>query len=248
MTRGDDCATIRENEREEGTMRRLFWAVLAMATVGSGIHAARAEKAPDAGAYAVTYFDIIPADLPKATALLRQYVKATRKEDGNVEFTLLDQIGRKGRMATIEAWRDMAALKAHQAAVETMAGKLKSMFAAPFDTRPFVPFSVGPRAAKAKLGAAVYVVTHIDVFPDFKDKAAGLVKDFVDTSREDKGVERFDALRWGDHPNHFELLEAWTGPRARQAHVAAMPTRAFRNNLTPLEGGFYDERLYKVAK
>ncbi len=229
-------------------MRLLSWVVLGVAMLGSGIQAAHAQTAPSATIYAVTYFDIIPADHAKAVALLRPFAQATRKEDGNVEFTLLEEIGRGGRMATIEAWHGKAALEAHRAAVETLANKLQPFFAAPFDTRQFLPLSIGPRADNAKLGSTVYVLTHIDVFPDGKDQATGLVKGFAEASRKDKGAERFDALVWDGHPNHFHLIEAWTDSGARQAQADADQTKTFRSNLVPLEGALYDERLYKVVR
>jgi quinol monooxygenase YgiN len=229
-------------------MRLLSWVVLGVAMLGSGVQAAQAQTAPSAAIYAVTYFDIIPSEIAKAVALLRPFAQATRKEEGNVEFTLLDEIGRSGRMAMIEAWHERAALEAHRAAVETLANKLQPFFAAPFDTRQFLPLSIGPHADNAKLGSAVYVLTHIDVFPAGKDDATGLVKGFAEASRKDKGVERFDALVWDGHPNHFHLIEAWTDLRARQAHADADQTKAFRAKLVPLEGALYDERLYKVVR
>lgn len=229
-------------------MRLLSWVVLGVAMLGIGIQAAQAQTPPNAAIYAVTYFDIVPADYGKSIALLRPFAQATRKEDGNVEFTLLDEIGSRTRMAMIEAWRDKAALEAHRAAVETLANKLRPFFAAPFDTRQFLPLSIGPHADNAKLGSGVYVLTHIDVFPAGKDEATELVKGFAEASRKAKGVERFDALVWDGHPNHFHLIEAWTDPRARQAHADADQTKAFRTKLVPLEGALYDERLYKVVR
>ena len=229
-------------------MRLLHWVVLGVAMLGSGMQRAQAERPPDAAIYAVTYFDIIPADFAKAVAVLRPFVQATRKENGNVEFTLLDEIARNGRMAMIEAWRDKAAFETHRMAVERLANKLQLFFAAPFDTRQFVPLSLEPRADNANLGSAMYVLTHIDVFPAGKDEATLLVKGFVEASRKNKGAERFDALVWNAHPNHFELVETWSDASARQAHADADQTKTFRTKLVPLEGGLYDQRLYKVVR
>ena len=228
-------------------MRLLYWVVLGVTLLGSGMQGAQADP-PGTAIYGVTFFDIIPAEFASAIAVLRPFVQTTRKEDGNIEFTLLEEIGRSGRMATIEVWRDKAALEAHHAAVEALANKLQQFFAAPFDTRQFAPLSIGSDADDANLGSAVYVLTHIDVFPPGKDEATRLVKGFVEASRKNKSAERFDALVWQAHPNHFELIEAWTDPRARQAHTDADQTRTFRAKLVPLEGGLYDERLYKMVR
>ena len=229
-------------------MRFPYWLVLGVTMLASGMQGANAEQPARAAIYAVTYFDIIPADFANAVAVLRPFVQATRKEDGNIEFTLLEEIGRSGRIATIEAWRDKSALEVHRAAVETLANKLQRFFAAPFDTRQFVPLSIGVSADVANLSSAVYVLTHIDVFPAGKDEATRLVNGFVEASRKNKGAKRFDALVWEAHPNHFELIEAWTNLQARQAHANADQTKAFRTKLVPLEGGLYDQRLYKMVR
>jgi quinol monooxygenase YgiN len=226
-------------------MRRLSWMLLGvvmLASLNQPVHA------QSAAVYAVTYFDIFPPDFDKAAALLRPFAAAARKEDGNVEFTLLDEIGRGGRMAMVEAWRDKAALYAHGAAVMSLADKLQPFIAAPFDTRQFLPLSIAAPPADAKLGAAMWVLTHIDVFPAGKDEVATLVKTFAEDSRKDKGEQRFDALVWDGHPNHFHLIEAWTDHIAREAHAYSAHTKAFRAKLVPFEGALYDERLYDVVR
>ncbi|MBO0710436.1 MAG: antibiotic biosynthesis monooxygenase [Acetobacteraceae bacterium] len=228
-------------------MRLLSWVLLGVAMLWSPIGAAEAETGPGTAIYRVTYFDIVPSDFDKAVGLLRAFAEATRHEDGNVEFTLLDETGRRDRMAMIEAWRDKPALDAHQAAVRAMAQKLGPFIAAAFDTREFVPLSIAQHD-NATRGTAIYVVTHIDVFPAGKDTAAAEVKDFAEASRKEKGEERFDALVSDAHPNHFHLIEAWVSRPALAAHAASDQTRMFRAKLVPLEGALYDERLYEVVK
>lgn len=228
-------------------MRLLSWLLLGVAMLWSPIGAAKAETGPSSAIYAVTYFDIIPTDVDKAVKLLRPFAQATRREDGNLEFTLLDEVGRRGRMAIVEAWRDKPALDAHQAAVKAMAEKLGPFVAAPFDTREFLPLSIAGEN-NAGRGAAFYVLTHIDVFPDGKDVAAAEVKDYAQASRTEKGEERFDALVSNAHPNHFHLIEAWVSRPLREAHAASNRTRMFRSKVVPLEGALYDERIYDVIK
>jgi quinol monooxygenase YgiN len=226
-------------------MRRLSWTLLGALMLASLNQPANAQTA---GIYALTYFDIVPADFDKAAALLRPFAAATRKEDGNVEFTLLDEIGRGGRMAIVEAWRDKTALDAHGPAVKALAEKLQPYAAAPFSTRQFLPLSIAAPPAEAKLGTAMWVLTHVDVFPAGKDEVAALVKSLAEDSRKDKGEQRFDALVWDGHPNHFHLIEAWTDHIAREAHAYAAHTRTFRGKLVPFEGALYDERLYEVVR
>lgn len=204
--------------------------------------------APSGPAYSITYFDVAPRSVRKAAALLRQFAAATRKEDGNTELTVLHELNRPGHFAIVEAWRDKAALAAHGAAMKALGDKLQPIFTAPFSARPFLPLSVAAPADDAKLAGAVWVLTHIDVFPAGKDEVAGMVKQLVDDSRKEPGALRFDAIVWDGHTNHFHLIEAWADRKSRDAHVTADHTRAFRAKLVPFEGGFYDERLYEVVK
>ncbi len=227
-------------------MRTILLSLSAVAMVLAS--ASEPARAQSAAIYAVTYFDIIPAEFNKALALLRPFAAAARKEDGNVEFTVLDEIGRAGRMAIVEAWRDKAALDAHGPAVKAVADNLQPFFAAPFDSRQFLPLSVAPAAADAKLGTAMWVLTHIDVFPAGKEEVATMVKTFAENSRKDKAEERFDALVWDGHPNHFQLIEAWNDHLTREAHSYTAHAKAFRAKLVPFEGALYDERLYEVVR
>jgi quinol monooxygenase YgiN len=217
---------------------RFFRIVLLACAVMAGGFAppARAQAPPAPGVYAVTYFEIAPNAARKAAGLLRPFAEATRKEDGNAELTVLHEIGRPGRFALIEAWRDKAALDAHGAAMKALGDKLAPIFASPFDARTFLPMSIAPPAAGADLGGAVYVLTHVDVFPAGKDDVAAMLKQLADDSRKDGGSQRFDAVIQDERPNHFHLIEAWSDRKAREAHALTDHTKAFRAKLVPYEG------------
>src|SRR5438309_9169483 len=137
---------------------------------------APSQPAPSGPAFCITYFDVAPAAARKTAGMLRQFAGATRKEDGNVEFLALHESGRPGRFAIMEAWRDKAALDAHGAAMKALGDKLQSAFLSPFDARRFWTLSVAPAASAAGAGGALYVLTHVDVFPQGKDQAAELLK------------------------------------------------------------------------
>lgn len=202
--------------------------------------------APSGPVYVVTYFDVAPAASRRANGVLRQFAAETRKADGNVEFVALHQIARPGRFAILEGWRDKAALEARGAAMKALAGKLQASFASPFDARQFLPLSVAAKPAAGNTVGAIWVLTHVDVFPAGKDQVAAMVKEQTDASREDSGVLRCDALVWEGHPNHFHLVEAWANRRAREAHALSEHSKAFRTKLVPFEGALYDERLYQA--
>jgi quinol monooxygenase YgiN len=203
--------------------------------------------APSGPAYCITYFEVAPAASRKTGGLLRLFAATTRKEDGNLEFLALHEIARPGRFAIVEAWKDKAALDAHGAAMKALADKLQASFVSPFDQREFWTLSVAAPAAGAEMNGAVYVLTHVDVFPAGKDEVAAMVKGLAEDSRKDSGVLRFDAVVWDGHPNHFHLIEAWVSRGAREAHALADHTRQFRAKLVPFEGALYDERVYEPA-
>ena len=96
--------------------------------------------------------------------------------------------------------------------------------------------------------AAVYVLTHVDVFPAHKDKAVELVKALAEAGRKDRGNLFFDVVQWDGHPNHFALAEGWSDRGAFEASLMAPHTKDFREKLTPLEGALYDERLYQAVR
>jgi quinol monooxygenase YgiN len=216
--------------------------------MGTLVQPARAQTPAAPAIYVVTYFEVAPAAAGKATGMLRQFAAATRKEDGNAELTVLHQLGRAGHFAIAEAWRDKAAYDAHGAAMKALGDRLQPLFTAPFDARQFAPLSIGALPADANLAAAIYVLTHVDVFPAGKDEAAGLVKAQAEDSRKDPGAQRFDAVVWDGHPNHFHLIEAWADRQSQAAHATADHTKAFRAKLVPLEGALYDERLYEIVR
>ena len=220
----------------------------ASATPSAAAAAAPATSATTAGpVYVVTYFEVTPAGARKAAALLRQFADATRKADGNTELTVLHEIGRPGRFALVEAWTDKAALDAHATAMKALGDKLQAIFVGPFDPRQFVPLAIGATPAEASAGA-IYVLTHVDVFPQGKDEVAAMIKQLAEDSRKDGGAVRFDAVVWDGHPNHFHLIEAWTDRKAFEAHQAEDHTKAFRAKLVPFEGALYDERFYQPVK
>lgn len=208
-----------------------------------------AEEAVNAPVYVVTYLDVAPPTATQAAALARQYAEASRKEAGNEAFDLLEEIGRANRFAILEAWRDKAAYDAHGAAspMTTFLAKLQPLSIGGTGIRVFGPLSVAAPTAQPD-PEAVYVLTHVDVFPAGKDQAVELVKTLAEAARKDPGNLWFDVLQQDGRPNHFTLFEGWHDPKAFEASIAAAHTREFRQKLNPLEGALYDERLYHAVR
>ncbi|MGA8758013.1 MAG: antibiotic biosynthesis monooxygenase [Stellaceae bacterium] len=227
-------------------MRTLFslaLGVLAMALTVTGA----ANAAENGGAvYAVTYFEAAAPDVSKVAADASRFAAASRKQAGNAGFAAFQELGRPSRFAIFEGWHDKTASDAHNSAT-TFRDKLQPLLVGPFEIRDFSGFSI---AAPSGQGGrdAVYVVTHVDVFPNGKDQAAALVAALAEAGRKMPGNLRFDVLQVVGHANHFTLVEGWRDRKAFDESLMATPIREFRQKITPLEGALYDERLYHVLQ
>jgi len=200
--------------------------------------------------YLISFFEIAAPAADKTAPLLTQYAAESRKAEGNSGMLALRETGRPGRFALVELWRDKPAAEAHGAALGALGEKLKTDITAPFDTR----FNAGADVAGPAIGAApgagnnaVYVLTHVDVFPAGKDQTVEMLKQLAADSRKEAGNLAFDVLQQEGRPNHLPLLEIWRDAAAHDAHVAAAHTRDFRAKLVKLQGALYDERLYRTV-
>jgi quinol monooxygenase YgiN len=220
-------------------------AALVLATARPGY----AEETVSGSVYTVVYFEVAPAAATQSAAIAREYAEASRKEDGNSAFEMFQEIARPNRFAVVEVWRDKNAAEAHGkgAAATALFQKLQSSLIGGFGVRTHSGLSIAAPKAQAS-PEAVYVITHVDVFPAGKDQAVELVKAQAEAARKDDGNLRYDVVQWDGHPNHFTLVEAWRDRKAFDASVAAPHTKEFRDKLTPLEGALYDQRLYQAVR
>ena len=91
----------------------------------------------------------------------------------------------------------------------------------------------------------IYVVTHVDIIPPQKDAGTKLVQQYVLDTRKDPGVVRVEAGAEISRGNHISLVEVWQSRKAFDEHVAAAHTRQFRQQIDPMLGSPYDERLHQ---
>jgi quinol monooxygenase YgiN len=209
---------------------------------------ARAENVVSGAVYEVGYFEAAAADIAATAGLARAFAAASREEPGNEGFGAFQEIGRPSRFALFSAWRENAAADVHRSAATTAAfhDKVKPMLVGPFEIRSFSGLSLAP--SRAGGAGAVYVLTHVDVFPSNKDDAAALLTALAEAARKMPGNLLFDVVRVDGHPNHFTLFAGWGDRSAFDASLTAAPTKDFRRRLTPLEGALYDERLYHALR
>jgi quinol monooxygenase YgiN len=103
--------------------------------------------------------------------------------------------------------------------------------------------SVTAGAAPAGKGA-VYVITHVDVTPNFKDATIDMLKAFAEGTRKEPGAERYEVLQQNNRANHFTVTEIWKDQAALTNHTVTGPAKEFREKLGPMSGALYDDRRY----
>jgi quinol monooxygenase YgiN len=92
----------------------------------------------------------------------------------------------------------------------------------------------------------VFVVTHVDVPPPRKDETEILLTKVAGQIRGRDSNSRFDVFQQiAPRLNHFTLVAAWADESAFTRHEANAEVRLFREELGPMLGALYDERLYR---
>jgi quinol monooxygenase YgiN len=204
---------------------------------------ARAQTA--AGAiYGVTALDVAADAAGQATALLKQYRDAVRKQADNQGIELLQEAGWPNRFAIYETWKDQAAYDANEKAAHTaeLRDKLKPIANAPYDRRDYHAISVGPAPAAT---GAVSMMLHLDVFPPGLVPTLAAVKQVAEAARKGDGNLRYDVVQSVKAPlSHMTLYAAWQSRKAFDDYEASAYGRHFRATVGPLLGSPYDDRLY----
>jgi quinol monooxygenase YgiN len=98
--------------------------------------------------------------------------------------------------------------------------------------------------ASAQPEQRLYVVTYIDVFPNFAADTAKALQDFSAASSKDPGFVRFEVMRDVDRTNHFAVVEVWRTRKEYEAHLGQSHTKQFREKIQAGLGSPFDERLY----
>jgi quinol monooxygenase YgiN len=222
--------------------------VCALATLAVGMTGSA--QAQDAGTiHVVTYIEAQAKARREAAAQLTMFREAARKDAGNLAADAVESLARVGHFVILTAWKDREAFDAHMAAAHTkeFRDKLHAVRNSPTDDRIHNSLSVASAEA-GRAARSVYVITHVDVPPPRKDECVTLLKKLADASRRDAGNVRFDVVQQTNRPNHFTVIEVWKDRKAFDGHVMTAHVREFRDQLTPMSGALYDERLFRVLK
>jgi quinol monooxygenase YgiN len=206
----------------------------------------RADAPVDPTFYAVSYVEVMPSSTTKAIAALKQYRDASRQQDGYVRYELFEQVGRPGHFAIVETWRNQSAFDARAAATrKPLLDALQPMRVSDYDQRPYKTLTVGsaPPAANSRM---ISVVTHVDVSQD--PRVPMMLRRLAETSRQEEGNLRFDVMQHTMRANHFTIIETWQNQKALDAHIAAVHTKQYRDELAPMTGSPLDERVFKAVE
>ena len=204
---------------------------------------------PDQLQYVVIYVEFKPADTKAGGRLLDDLAAQALASAGVIRFDVLQQVDRPNFFALFEIWSSAQTFAAFQSSSTTQAilTQLAPLLGAPLDERDgnLLAGTVNPRSRDAK--SRIFVITHVDIDPQFVDQARPLLDTFVSDSASDRGVQTFALLSQTPTTNHFQLIEAFANQKAFDAHVSAQHTLDFRNDIQPFIGAPYDERLYQFA-
>jgi quinol monooxygenase YgiN len=209
--------------------------------------AAPAEAQPDQLQYVVIYVEFKPFDTKARSQVLDDLASQGLASVGVIRFDVLQQVDRRNFFALFEIWSSAQTLAAFEnsPATQDILTSLAPVLEAPLDERDgnLLQGAVNARSDHAE-SRQIFVITHVDVDPQFVGQALPVLDAFVSDSASDPGVLTFALLSQSPTPNHFQLVEVFANRRAFDAHVSTQHALDFRNDLQPFIGAPYDERLY----
>jgi quinol monooxygenase YgiN len=228
----------------------MYRSFLAAAVTAAGlVVAGLAAHAQDASqpVTIVTYTEVAPAKAADARKLVLAFAAETRKADGAVQIDALQRISDPGQFALVEQWKSLSAKQAFASAdaYKKFRAALDPLRSAAYDERTHNALSVGT-SKPASGNNAIMVLTHVDVVPTQVEPGTAKVKAFVEEGRSAPGNLRFDDVVQANRKNHFTVIEGWKSQADKNAWISSKTARSFREELQPIGGALYDERVYRV--
>ena len=94
----------------------------------------------------------------------------------------------------------------------------------------------------------VYIVTYIDVFPQFAADTAKFMQQLATDSMKEPGAMRFEPMQDTLRSNHFTIVEIWKTKADYETHLMQESAKRFRDKLQPGLGGPFDSRMYYLLQ
>jgi quinol monooxygenase YgiN len=107
-----------------------------------------------------------------------------------------------------------------------------------------LPFAGRVRAQGAN--DKVYVVTHVDLTPNFAVEGTKALQQYVVDSRKDSGLIRMELLQDNARTNHYTVVSVWENSKAFEAHEGTEHSKRLRDKIQPMLGSPFDERLHRM--
>ena len=109
-------------------------------------------------------------------------------------------------------------------------------------------FAGQARSQEASKHDKLYVVIHVDSVPTDATSATKLLQQYAAETRKEKGAVRIEVYVQISRTNHFTIVEVWQDQQAFEAHEAAAHTKKFREEVQPILGSPFDERLHQMLE
>ncbi|QSA96183.1 putative quinol monooxygenase [Methylococcus sp. EFPC2] len=196
------------------------------------VHGASAEEPSK---FNVVYYEALPQAKANVASALKAEALASAKGHGVAEAKVLKEIGREERLLVYKA------LGAEGEPAETSSAAQPA--AAPSDTRRNGVIWESPK--KPVPAKAVWVVTHVDVTPEYKDSTAEALKALGAANATLNGHVQTIVGQQLNRGNHFTLIEIWANRAAFDAYQGAKSTLDYRTKIAPALGSPYDARLHQ---
>jgi quinol monooxygenase YgiN len=90
----------------------------------------------------------------------------------------------------------------------------------------------------------IHVLTHVDLIPPNTDAGVAAIEKYVEVLRAQPDVLDVQVLQQYYRKNHIELALVFSSLEAYEANQGAPHTLAFRQELHPLIGAPFDDRLH----
>lgn len=231
-------------------MSNTRWGFVFLLVAALSIFASSAWAQPVPQQYVVIYVEFKPSDTKAGSRVLADLASNGLNSAGIIRFDVLQQVDRPNFFALFEIWTSAQTYAAYKNSSTTQAilTQLAPLLEAPLDERDgnLLEGSVTPRSGHAA-ARQIFVITHLDIIPDFVAQARPVLDNFVSESTGDPGVQTFAMLSWTPTKNHFQLIEVFANQQAFDAHVSAQHSVDFRTDLQATIGAPYDERLYQFV-
>ena len=229
-------------------IKRLVFLFLLLPGLSS--FAGKAMAQPEPQQFVVVYVECKPADAKTGSEVLEELAALAEDSAGVIRFDVLQQTDRPNFFALVEVWTNAETFADFQNSSPTQAilARLTPLLEAPLDQRPgnLLTGAVNPRSRHAR-ARQIFVITHVDVDPQFVGQARPLLDTFVNDSLNDPEAQTFALVSQTPTLNHFQLIETFANLKAFEAHLSAQHSVDFRTNIDPLLGAPYDERLYQFV-